>query len=325
MKTKLYGWYNGDSISSGNVNLTYWNKVVNDYPSVGESKNDPKRYSKEHYVDALKRYISDQLNANPQRKFIIDLPVAEVWWDGTRMAEDGFEEVVPVWKTLEWVEYVVKHMDVYDCIVGWYNADEPEVWGYREIVNGNPISNAPVIPYYLLKQRYDLITTLSSKPVIAVFCDTTLYNSRYASDIRKYGMFFDVFGFDFYPYLLNENKSLSTVKEFINIAFKLDKNIQVLFVGQGSGSPDFNTRTPNLREHEDLYAEFTRWCLPQNRYAYLLWAYDHGTTQARRLGNYVLQSGILSTYEKSETTMLKSFGKKLCKVYKRFLKLVLRR
>jgi hypothetical protein len=298
MSPNLYGWYNGTPTSNGNVVLTYWNKIVNDYPSVGESHNDPKRYSKEHYVKAVKRFIDDHLKENPNRKFIIDIPVAEVWWKGTRIAEDGFEEVIPDWKTIQWIQYVISKLDSNPHIIGWYHTDEPEVWGYREVVNGNPISNAPIIPYYLLKQRYDSIKLISEKPVIAVFCDVPLFYKRYYTDIKTYGAFFDVFGFDHYPFLVRgKDHSLDKIKDFINTATEINPLIPIMFVGQGSGSDEFNTRVPNLKEHQQLYTEFTKWCPPHRRYAYLLWAHDYGTNEATVLGDFVLNPTILSNWE----------------------------
>ena len=298
MKTKLFGWYNGSPESNGNIVLTYWNKIVNDYPSVGEDGNNPLRYSKEHYVAAVQRFMDDHLKVNPNRKFIIDLPIAEVWWGGTRIAEDGFEEVIPEWKTLEWIEYVVKKLDSNPNIIAWYHTDEPEVWGHREVVNGNPISNAPIIPYTLLKSRYDFIKTISDKPVIAVFCDVPLFNKRYYNDIKDSGKFFDVFGFDHYPFLIRGNDaSLDKVKKFIDIANEIDCEIPILFAGQGSGSDEFNTRTPSIVEHRKLYTEFTKWCPPNRRFAYLLWAYDYGTSDAKKLGDSVLEVDTLFNWE----------------------------
>jgi hypothetical protein len=315
MKTKLFGWYNGSPQSTGNVVLTYWNKVVNDYPSIGVDHNDPRRYSKEHYIESLKRYISDQLNSNPQRKFIIDLPIAEVWWGGTRIAEDGFEEVIPIWKTLEWIEYIINELDSNPNIIGWYHTDEPEVWGYREVVNGNPISNAPIVPYTLLKSRYDFIKTISDKPIIAVFCDVPLFYKRYYTDIKDSGKFFDIFGFDHYPFLVREKDiSLDKIKKFINVATEIDCTIPILFVGQGSGSDEFNTRTPSIVEHRKLYTEFTKWCPPNRRFAYLLWAYDYATFEAKNLGDFILQPEILSHWE--YTSPLQSLIQRIRRFFK---------
>ena len=298
MSPNLYGWYNGTPTSNGNVVLTYWNKIVNDYPSVGENGNDPKRYSKEHYVKAVKRFIDDHLKENPNRKFIIDIPVAEVWWKGTQIAEDGFEEVIPEWKTIKWIQYVISKLDSNPHIIGWYHADEPEVWGYREVVNGNPISNAPIIPHKYLKERYDSIKLISEKPVISVFCDVPLFYKRYYTDIKTYGAFFDIFGFDHYPFLIRGNDgSLDKIKQFINIATEINPLIPIMFVGQGSGSDEFNTRVPNLKEHQQLYTEFTKWCPPHRRYGYLLWAHDYGTNEATVLGDFVLNPTILSNWE----------------------------
>jgi hypothetical protein len=165
-------------------------------------------------------------------------------------------------------------------------------------VNGNPISNAPIIPHKYLKERYDSIKLISEKPVISVFCDVSIFCKRYYTDIKTYGAFFDVFGFDHYPFLVRGNDgSLDKIKQFINIATEINPLIPIMFVGQGSGSDEFNTRVPNLKEHQQLYTEFTKWCPPHRRYGYLLWAHDYGTNEATVLGDFVLNPTILSNWE----------------------------
>jgi len=296
-----YGWYDGPSNSNGNVVLSYWNHIVNSYPTgnvYGESPNDPSRYTKENYVNAVRHYISEHHKINPTRKFIIDLPVAEVWWDGQRIASDGYRENIPVWKTLEWIKYVVTELEDISSIVGWYQADEPEVWGYREVINGNPANENPPIEYHFLKNRYDLISSISTKPVIAVFCDVPLYKERYERHIYKYGTFFDVFGFDHYPYLANgTNLPLLKIKQFVKLAYRIDQDMPIMFVGQSSGTEKFNTRQPSLKEHEDLYTEWTKNCPPSKRFGYLLWSFSYGTEESNRIGNFVLGSNILTTWD----------------------------
>jgi hypothetical protein len=150
----------------------------------------------------------------------------------------------------------------------------------------------------LLKQRYDSIKLISDKPVIAVFCDVPLFYKRYYTDIKTYGAFFDVFGFDHYPFLVRgKDHSLDKIKQFINTSNKINPAIPIMFVGQGSGSDEFNTRSPNLQEHQQLYTEFTKWCPPSKRFAYLLWAYDWADDNSVRLGEYVLQSEKLYSWE----------------------------
>lgn len=286
-----YGWYDSPVLAEGNLILSYWNHVANEYPSQGIDHNDISRYTKEHYVQACKDYMDAHNRVEPTRRFIIDLPLSEVYFNEVRIAEDGYEEVVPIWKTSEWLSYVVEKLNSDPRIVGWYHADEPEVWGYREVVNGNVVNNHPKLPYTFLKERYDLLKSLSEKPVFAVFCDTALFKARYQHDIKTQGKFFDVFGFDYYPFTSNnstvdENK----FKQFIDIASNIDRQMQILFVGQGSGGTQFGNRVPTLKEHETLFKTFTKHCPANKRYGYLLWSgnTNYVTPEALNNGNQAL-------------------------------------
>ena len=270
---KYYGWYDPNPTDKGTIALSYWNHIVNEYANIGSSPNDLDRYTKEHYVQACKTYMDEHSYFFPDRKFIIDIPIAEVYYEGTKTADDGYKENIPIWKTSEWVEYVVNQLDKDDRVLGWYHADEPEVWGYREVINGNVTNSNPSIEYTFLKERYEILKALSTKPVFAVFCDTTLFLNKYYDKIIKYGKFFDVFGFDYYPFTYTNKKIDTTrIKNFINISANIDSNLPVLFVGQGSGTAEFNTRTPYLQEHQDLFQEFIRNCPEERRFGYLLWS-----------------------------------------------------
>lgn len=286
-----YGWYDPDTNYLGSIALTYWNHVVNTYPSSGKDENDIARYTKEHYVQACKDYMDAHTSINPDRKFIIDLPICEVYFNGTRTVEDGYEENIPIWKTDEWIEYVVNKLNSDERVLGWYHADEPEVWGYREVVNGNVTNSNPPIDYFFLKKRYDTIKKDSKKPVLAVFCDVPLFLDRYYYKILKYGKFFDIFGFDYYPFKLNKSSiDVSRIKNFINISSNINDKLPVLFVGQGSGSPEFNTRVPYIQEHQELFQEFIRQCPEDRRFGYLLWSANtrYANSMAIQNGNIAL-------------------------------------
>lgn len=288
-KLKWYGWYDGEPISQGNVVLSYWNHIVNTYPSEGKDQNDLKRYTKEHYVQSCKRHMEAHTFNNPNKKFIIDLPVSEVYYDGTVIADDGYEENIPIWKTLDWIEYVVKELENDDRIIAWYHADEPEVWGYREVVNGNVTNANPKIKYGFLKDRYDLLKRVSKKPVLAVFCDVPLFLDNYYHKIVNNGPFFDIFGFDYYPFTpKNKKVDPDRIKKFLNISANINQSMQVLYVGQGSGSTEFNTITPTLLMHEELFKTFIRLCPEERRFGYLLWSYQWADAFAKVTGDIVL-------------------------------------
>jgi hypothetical protein len=286
-----FGWYDSPVLAEGNLVLCYWNHIVNEYPSQGVDHNDVRRYTKEHYVQACKDYMDAHVVVNPTRRFIIDLPLTEVYHAGERIAEDGYTEVIPIWKTPEWISYVVQELDSDPRVVGWYHADEPEVWGYREVVNGNVVNTSPKVPYTFLKERYDLLKSLSQKPVIAVFCDTPLFKVRFQNDIKQSGKFFDIFGFDYYPFTpSNKTVDETKFKQFIDIANGIDSRMEILFVGQGSGGVQFNNRPPTLQEHETLFKTFIKYCPPIKRYGYLLWSAnrEYITPEAMNIGNQAL-------------------------------------
>jgi len=96
-----YGWYDPNPEHLGTIALSYWNHVVNTYPSKGKDQNDLIRYSKEHYVQACKDYMDAHTSILPDRKFIIDIPLSEVYSDGIKVAEDGYTENIPSMKKEE--------------------------------------------------------------------------------------------------------------------------------------------------------------------------------------------------------------------------------
>jgi hypothetical protein len=297
---KYYGWYDGIPKSNGNLVLSYWNHVVNEYPVVGDSPNDVSRYSKENYVLSIKKFMDlhTESEHTRNRKFIIDIPINEVYHNGQITAEDGYPENVIIWKTSDWIEYVVKELENDDRIIGWYHADEPEVWGYREVVNGNVVNTNPTIPYQFLKERYDLIKSISSKLVFSIFCDVPLFNKRYYNDIKNNGAFYDVFMFDYYPYTLDyKYPTWSKITDFVEINNELHSEKMIVYVGQGSGSPMFNTRVPIMDEHQRMYVEFCKNVPTEKRFGYLLWSHSWADEVAKYRGNLTLTENLLKLWE----------------------------
>lgn len=316
----FYGWYDGSPDTKGTLGLHYWNNVVNEYALEGQDQNSGIRYTKEHYVRACKNYMNIHTQINPNKKFIIDIPIAEVWYDGSTIAEDGYLQNVPIWKTPEWIEYVINELDSDPRVLGWYHADEPEVWGYREVVNGNVVNNNPPIRYSYLRSRYLVIQSLSRKPVYAVFCDPTLYTQRYRKEVLQTGTFFDVFMFDYYPFTPTNSKvDTDKFKQFMKIVDEIDSNMPVMFVGQGSGGPEFGNRVPTVVEHEELFKQFIRHCPRPRRYGYLLWSANPTYATSKAITNGEIAFNYIREWEKevdqevTKPTLLKRIVLKLRK------------
>lgn len=297
MSNFYFGWYNGTPTSNGNITIAYWNHIVNEYPVIGNSQNDIIRYSKENYVLALRKFMDYHNKESVNRKFIIDLPISEVYHDGIITASDGYDENVILWKELDWIEYIVRELETDDRIVGWYHADEPEVWGYREVVNGNVVNNNPTIPYTFLKDRYERIKSISSKLVFSVFCDTKLFCERFYEDIKTKGAFYDVFMFDYYPFTLDDRlPTWHKMGDFVKIHNELHPNKMIMYVGQGSGTPVFNTRVPTMEEHQRMFNEFCRYVPNEKRFGYLLWAHSWADNIAQYRGNLILTENLLTQW-----------------------------
>lgn len=325
---KYYGWYDPNPEDTGTLALSYWNHIVNTYPSVGKDQNDLSRYTKKHYVESCRRYMDAHTKVHPDRKFFIDLPLAEVYNVGTKLADDGFKENIPVWKTLDWIEYVVRELDTDERVLGWYHADEPEVWGYREVVNGNVTNANPPIPYQFLSDRYFHIKAFSNKPVLALFCDVPLFIERFYKYTVKYTPFFDIFGFDYYPFQkLNKNiNEINTKKfrEFINIASNIREGMPILYVGQGSGSPEFNTRVPTLEEHQALFQEFVKYCPEDRRFGYLLWSANRQYANDNAIENGTIALSSLTQWSKLENIHSKGKVYSVLNYFKKWFKKLFR-
>lgn len=288
-KTFYKGWYDGvPNESSGNVVFSYWNHVVNEYPQWGENENDVSRYTVDHYIKALEAYMDAHTENDPNKKFIIDIPLTEVYDDGY---DPDTGKYIPIFKKIDFIRKLVFYMDLDPRVVAWYFADEPEVWGYDEVVNGVEISRYPELSYLFLKNRYLSIKDLTEKPIIAIFCDTVLFKKRYEKSIQEHGAFFDIFAFDHYPYTAHPeyDYSLKKVKDFIKIRNNINPSLPILFVGQGNGyyeGVNENARVPNKYEHTKLYNEFAK--NATNKYGYLLWSWSYSDSEAKENGNWIL-------------------------------------
>jgi hypothetical protein len=288
-KTFYKGWYDGiPNESKGNIVFSYWNHVVNTYPQWGEDHNDVSRYSAKHYIEALKVYMDAHSEKNEDVKFIIDIPLTEVY-NGGYDPETGKD--IPIFKTYEFIRQIVLTFERDRRVVAWYMADEPEVWGYSEVVLGAPINTNPELSYLFLKNRYQSIKELTFKSVIVIFCDTVLYKKRYEKDILTNGAFFDIFAFDHYPFASHPEYdfSLRKIGDFIKLRNQINPKMPILFVGQGNGyfeGVNNNARVPNEYEHIKLFNEFAN--KANNKYGYMLWSWTYADKEAKTNGNNLL-------------------------------------
>ena len=279
------GWYDGSPTSAGNVTLCYFNHVVNTYPSIGQDANDPRRYTASHYIEAIGRMIEAHRSIRKDRRFIIDLPLKQVWRD-----ENG----MPVMIDDSFIERIVQAFDDNLHIVGWYAADEPELWGH--------VNNWPKLDHKILGRRYDAIKRHSDIPVICVFCDhkrtfDLLFDAHVAG--RR---IFDIFGFDYYPYRTDRDlpvQGSTCRRSFLDKMTQLGITYgarQILYVGQASGTADFETREPELEEMADLYEEWTKVISDRVCFGFLLWSWSYASSVQRERGNFLLDPKILNQH-----------------------------
>jgi hypothetical protein len=295
-----------DPLLPNTLVLCYWNEVVNRYPTVfnkdlppDRQHDNPERYTAEHYVSAIRRMIKEHdVASNGRARYMIDIPICQVYPDiseypsGYRPHPDGGVEYVPLYMDSEFISYVVTQLEDEPKVVGWYTADEPEVWGYREVVNNTVLNDFPPVTEQRLTQRYDLISFLSDKPQMVVFCDFTLVQRANYTVSR----FCDIVGFDIYPFMRLSDKSMEPMRTF----FKrhLNSHLQYCVVGQGIGPDDVNgnsLRTPSSNDH----LSFTRFVLSMNMslsyqfeftkkpamWGYLLWSARYATQREIENGN----------------------------------------
>lgn len=279
------GWYDGPPTSAGNVTLCYFNHVVNAYPSIGQDANDPRRYTASHYIEALGRMIDAHRAVRKDRRFIIDLPIKEVWRD-----ENGMPVMIPDSFIIRVVEAFADNL----AVVGWYAADEPELWGQ--------VNNWPKLDHKVLGRRYDAIKQHSDIPVIIVFCEHK-YTFDLLFDAHVSGRrIFDIFGFDYYPYRTDRDlpvqgstctRSIFDKMSSLGITYGAKK---IMYVGQGSGTRDFDTREPDINEMADLYEEWTKATPERLRFAFLLWSWSYASAQQRERGNFLLDPDIITQH-----------------------------
>lgn len=286
----ITGWYDiSPSSKSGNVAILYWNHAVNNYSPLGKvDKDDPSIYTLEHYIFSLQ--VALEKFYRHGKKLYVHLPFFQVY-----KTPEGNETILT-----EWWEPIVRHFATDPRVEGFYMADEPEVWGTEWSSHKTPF------PHSLAISKYAMIKSITMKPVLVVFCDTALYEKSYGG--RQ--PFFDIFGFDFYPFMTQTEINrkglgfttgsgyekkwiLERVKDWTSL-IKRNRFPRVVYVGQGCGERDINGnlnwgQRDMVIEDFSLVGQMLREHIPVPLEGYLLWSWERADKLARHLGTVEMQ------------------------------------
>jgi hypothetical protein len=272
------GWYSPDlDISSGGVFIEYWNGVVNKYSPRGiVDPNDASLYTAEHYITCLNLYL-ERLSESGRRAFI-ELPIGQVW----NMAD---------WEPARWTAQIVSAVHGQKACAGFYIGDEPEVWGYSSA------NTFPVLTADFMKARYKTVKAITDKPVLAVFVDPPLMRDRYGTVLNPSDRFFDIFGFDNYPFEKDRELNWSRVNsKLLDMKALWDAcgSPPLMYVGQGcgnvnlSGQPNFGQRNPSSEELDEMLGRVKG--IFGNLDYYLLWSWQYADQYMHALGNVHLET-----------------------------------
>lgn len=304
------GWFDGirgehgtENYTYYNVNLSYWNHVVNAFPVVfnpdlpeDRQQDNPERYTSENYIKSLHRMIDETTQNFPNAKFFIDIPLCQVYPDtseypsGYRPHPDGGREYCTLFFDDDFYIPIIKEFNAHPNVIGWYTADEPEVWGYRERVNDTVVNEFPPLDLFALRSRYMSIRNVSSKPQLMVFCDLVLMEkTNFFNDPFLY----DIIGFDHYPFKKSGTTNYKDVLHKFFYSARLSITEDVVIVGQGIGAHEVNgnsLRSPSVEENTEFFQTALNLA---NRYGFnlkgfLLWSASYATKDEIGTGNSVL-------------------------------------
>ncbi|MFY7999407.1 MAG: T9SS type A sorting domain-containing protein, partial [Candidatus Kapaibacteriota bacterium] len=203
------GWYSADPTAPGNVVLPYYHEVVGRYfPGTVRSF-----YSSDSIITSFRRYLDDA-----GKLVIFEVPAAI---DNRSMLPDS------VWQNVVRDSIIRTHRN----FLGWYNADEPELIGYKDPDNNlrtfdryytSFVGQSRVQNYPYFKRRYDFIK--QNDPNHAVFVTIVqpdlfreylqqiplpvrIPTQTWPTDLPANwrwttytGKFYDVLALDFYPF-----------------------------------------------------------------------------------------------------------------------------
>lgn len=238
--------------------------------------NDASLYTADHYIASLKVYL-DRLAESGRRTFV-ELPIGQVW-DMTD------------WEPSGWTRQIVTAVHEHPGCAGFYIGDEPEVWGYSSA------NTFPVLTADFMKIRYDAVKAVTDKPVLVVFVDPPLMRNRYGSMLNPNERFFDIFGFDNYPFEKDRELSWSRVNSKLQDMKSLWDacgNPPLMYVGQGcgivnlEGQPNFGQRNPSSEELDEMLGR-VKGIFGDPDY-YLLWSWQYADSYMRALGNVHIET-----------------------------------
>ena len=247
--THIFGWYDELKPSVGMESIVYWNHAVNELIP-GADPNDPNLYTLKRYLTAL-----GNLPKNGG-KFWVQLPYFQVYPDSKGNETVIFED---------YAYEIINHCAFDDRFVGFYLADEPEVWGSQWSSHKLKFDQAAAMRVYK-----HIKSTNSEKLALMVFCDTVLMNRLFLP--KNMVLMTDVLGFDFYPFNTQENVDkrglgyvIKTQSEYNHIIGQIKDIVKTLkrynvtinrlmYVGQGTGEKDWKGR-PTFGQRDATSAE----------------------------------------------------------------------
>lgn len=269
----MTGYYSPDLRQTKGIHVAYWNDIAVRYGN--KNPNDAANFTLEAYLSACSDYL-DHCSFHGSKSFI-QLPINQVW-------------SVTDWEPAEWLADIVNEFKDHPALAGWYLADEPEVWGYSEPgPDGVPINANPKLSHSFLYKRYLRCKELAPHvPVLVVFCDLSLYDKAYSGKPA----FYDIFGFDYYPFTDHEGHALQW-RRFAEWR-KRSRNHPVMNVAQGCGSSAgwtdehgefrrFRQLNMTAEQFDEQYTRAVDEFGNQLKY-YLLWDWHYADENMRELG-----------------------------------------
>jgi hypothetical protein len=190
------GWFTRwpNAMQAGDTYMTYWNIVIDLY-----LPDETNVLSFDQYSRALDNYLG-YLQAEG-RTALVQLP----HWDANTSP--------PTFTLESWWPDLIDRFDGHPALRGWYMLDEPELQGEL------PGDTRPIFTHEEGMRLYNIVKSRSNTDVYVVFAVTTWFTSKY----RGRTPFWDVFMFDFYPWLTQTEVD---ARELVNPLYDYTINTQ---------------------------------------------------------------------------------------------------
>jgi len=254
----IFGWYDELKPTKGMHSIAYWNHVVNEI-TPDANPNDVSLYTKKNYIKCLVKMLDASSG-----KFWIQLPYFQVYHNLNGQEIVIFEE---------YAYDIIRHFSHHDKVVGFYIADEPEIWGteYSDHKHKFDVEAGKRVFKHIKNTNHE-------KLGLMVFCDEFLLST--SNIARNLHLLTDVVGFDYYPfetqkqvdekgrgYVIKTQFEYTKVRERIGRICRTLYNFGVtssrfMYVGQGTGdktwtgATTFGQRDPSLEELNLVIGEF---------------------------------------------------------------------